>query len=149
MFEDKVKSKGTVTFVKTSPDGIEERQEFNLLTDVGKDFITAKLIGLAGNDLTHMALGTDATAAAGGQTALGAETGRVGMDSAAQVTTTVTNDSAQFVATFDAGVATGAITEAGLFDAASAGSMPARTSFPVVNKQELDSLAVTWKIVIL
>ena len=46
------------------------------------------------------------------------------------------------------GPGTGAITEAGLFDAASGGDMLARTVFSVVNKGASDSITITWTITI-
>ena len=42
--------------------------------------------------------------------------------------------------------ATGAVTEAGIFNAASGGTMLCRTVFSVVNKGADDSLSVTWTI---
>jgi flavin-dependent dehydrogenase len=50
--------------------------------------------------------------------------------------------------TFEAGDATGAITEAGIFNAASGGQMLARTVFPAVNKSSTDTLAITWVVTI-
>lgn len=59
-----------------------------------------------------------------------------------------TKESAQYVATFGPGVGTAAITEAGIFNAASAGTMLARTAFPVINKGALDTLTLTWKVTV-
>jgi hypothetical protein len=49
---------------------------------------------------------------------------------------------------FPAGTATGAITEAGIFNAATGGTMLCRTTFPVINKGSADSLAVTWVVTV-
>ena len=49
-------------------------------------------------------------------------------------------------ATFGPGVDTGAITEAGIFSASSAGTLFARQVFPVVNKAAGDSLQLTWQV---
>jgi hypothetical protein len=46
------------------------------------------------------------------------------------------------------GVGTGAISEAGIFNASSGGTMLCRTVFPVVNKQASDTIAITWTITI-
>jgi hypothetical protein len=62
------------------------------------------------------------------------------------VTTTVANDAIQFQATFPAGTGTGALTEAAILNAASAGTMLNRVVFSVINKGALDSLTITWKI---
>jgi len=53
-----------------------------------------------------------------------------------------------YTATYAAGVAIGAWTEAGLFTAASAGTMLSRTTFPVINKGLLDSITVSWTLTI-
>jgi hypothetical protein len=72
----------------------------------------------------------------------------VALTSTTQVTTTVTGDAIQYVATFPAGSGTAALTEAGIFNAASVGTMMARTVFAVINKGALDTLTITWKITI-
>lgn len=64
---------------------------------------------------------------------------------ASLVTTDVTNDTAQLVATFSF-TATLAITESGVFNASSAGTMLCRQTFSAINVVSGDSLQVTWKI---
>jgi hypothetical protein len=90
-----------------------------------------------------MALGTTFAAANVSDTALGAEIGRVALTTASVVTNTIT-----YTATFGAGVATGAITEAGVFNAASAGTMMCRTVFAVVNKAAGDAVQITWAVTV-
>jgi len=149
MLQENVKAIGYVEFQLFDEYGnVKEQGSRNLVTNVGIAFITSRMIGTTDAVASHMALGTGTTAAAATQTALVAEVGRVANTSATRVTTTVTNDSVDYVATFNAGTATGAITEAGLFNAASAGTMIARTVFAVINKGALDSLVITWKITI-
>ena len=92
----------------------------------------------------NMAIGTSTATPAVGQTQLTTEAGRVALASftnggTAAVTAT---------ATFPAGTGTGAITEAGIFNAGSAGTMLCRTTFPVVNKAAGDSIAITWIITV-
>lgn len=72
---------------------------------------------------------------------------------ASNVTTTVTNDTAQWVATFGANVGTGAINEAGIFNATTAGTMLCRTVFGggtggVINKLASDTLTITWRVAV-
>ena len=43
---------------------------------------------------------------------------------------------------------TGAITEAGIFNASTGGDMFARTKFAVVNKGAADSMTITWTITV-
>ena len=71
---------------------------------------------------------------------------RDALDTSTSVTTTYTNDTTQYVATFAAGNATGAIREAGIFNALTSGTMLCRTYFDVINKGANDSLKITWKI---
>lgn len=54
----------------------------------------------------------------------------------------------QFVANFDAGDATGALTEAGIFNSGTTngGSMLCYTKFDQINKGANDTLQITWRI---
>ena len=60
----------------------------------------------------------------------------------------MTTTAIAYVASFVAGVGTGAVTEAGVFNAASAGTMLCRTVFSVVNKGAADSMSITWTITV-
>ena len=62
--------------------------------------------------------------------------------------TTVTNNEIAYVASFGAGEGTGAITEAGLFNAVTGGTMLCRTVFSVVNKGASDSMTITWTVTV-
>ena len=66
----------------------------------------------------------------------------------ALTSTTVTANQIEFLATFAPGVCTGALTEAGVFNALAAGTMSCRTVFDTVNKGASDSITLTWKWVI-
>ena len=114
----------------------------NLVVTAGKDWVADRM-----NDvntvMTHMALGTGTTAAAAGDTTLVTE-----LDRNVLTSTTVVNNTIAYACTWAAGDGTGAITEAGIFDASSAGDMLARTVFSVVNKGAADSITITWTITI-
>ena len=147
MIKDKVKPKGTLTLELRDEHGnLKESHALNLVVAAGLAFITNRLIGTASAVMSHMGIGSGVTAANGNDTALGTQLARVALTSQTRVTTTVANDAVQYVATFPAGIGTGAITEAGLFNAGAAGEMLARTVFAVVNKGALDSLTITWKV---
>lgn len=149
MFNDKIKSQGVVSIELRGPDGElkEEREVKNLVTDQGLAFIADRMSGTPTKvAMSHLGLGTDTTAPAGAQTALLAELQRVAISSETIVTTSVADDAIQYVATFPAGSATGALKEAGMFNAAAAGEMRARVVFPVINKGDNDSITITWKI---
>ena len=114
----------------------------NLVVTAGKNWVADRMNN-ANTVMTYMALGTGTTAAAAGNTTLVTE-----LDRNALTSTTVLNNTIAYAATWAAGDATGAITEAGIFDAASGGDMLARTVFSVVNKGSSDSITITWTITI-
>jgi hypothetical protein len=93
--------------------------------------------------MSHMAIGAGATAAAAGQTALVSELGRVALSTEASSGAVVT-----YVANFPAGTGTGAVVEAGIFNASSSGTMLCRTVFSVVNKGVDDAMSITWTITV-
>ena len=120
----------------------EERTEKNLVVTAGLSFIASRMKDASATAMTHMALGSGTTAAAAGQTDLVTLLGaREALDS-----TTVTANAVAYVSAFEAGDATGAVTEAGIFNASSGGTMLCRTKFSVVNKAADDTMTVTWTI---
>jgi hypothetical protein len=145
MINEQLKLKGRVAMVLRDKDGnVKDEQEIrNLVVDSGLDFIASRMKDTTDAAMSHMAIGSGTTAAAAGDTTLGTELGRVALTS-----TTVTNNEVAYVATFAAGTGTGAVTEAGLFNASSAGDMLCRTVFSVVNKSADDVLQITWTITV-
>ena len=116
----------------------------NLVVNTGLNFMTSRMKDTTLAAMTHMAVGSGTTAAAAGDTALETQiSARVSLTS-----TTVTANAIEYVAAFGAGVSTGAITEAGIFNASTAGTMLCRTVFSVVNKAAADTLQITWTITI-
>lgn len=140
---DGLKLRGDVALVLRDKDGNvkDERVIENLIVDTGLNFICDRMKDDE-TAMTHMALGSGSTAAAAGDTTLGSQLGsREALDSS-----TVTNNQIVYVASFEAGDATGAVTEAGIFNASSSGTMLCRTVFSVVNKAADDTLTVNWTI---
>lgn len=86
---------------------------------------------------THMAVGTGSPAA----NALGTETDRNALTSKTRSNTVVT-----MVGDWAAGDATAALTEAGIFDAASTGNMWVSATFSAINKGASDTLTITWTL---
>lgn len=152
MIHDSILLRGDVHFQLFDENGKLklDREDHNLVVTGGLGHVTSRLIGTAENIMGWMEVGTDATAAATAQTALLAAVGgsRTALTGSAgtQQTTTLTNDTVQFVCTFGAGVGTGALVEAGVFNASSGVKMFCRTVFSVINKGALDSLTITWKV---
>lgn len=143
--KDSSKVTGSVNVVVRGDDGAV-KQEFtvpNLVVDSGLDFIASRMKDATATAMSHMAVGTNTTAAAAGDTTLGTESARVALTS-----TTVTNNAVAYVATYPAGTGTGALTEAGILNASSAGTLLCRTVFSVINKGASDSMTVTWTVTI-
>ena len=145
-------AKGKLHIVVTDENGNIKvnREENNLVVTVGKAFITSRMIGVASGVMSHMEVGTSNTAASASQTALvtPVSASRTALTSSIQSTTTTTNDSVQFICTFGAGVGTGALTEAGIFNNSSGGTMLCRTVFSTVNKGASDFMTITWSVTI-
>lgn len=120
----------------------------NLVVTAGLGFITSRMTGTSSAVMSHMAVGTSATTPTRADTTLGAEVGRVALTSTSVATVTYTNDSVVYVATFGAGVATGALAEAGIFNASSAGAMLCHTTFATVNKTSTDTMSITWTVTV-
>jgi hypothetical protein len=115
----------------------------NLVVTTGKNFVASRIKDATTPAMSHMAIGTVSTAAAATDSALGGEAARVALSS-----TTVTGNVVNYIASFPAGTGTGAITEAGLFNASTAGTMFCRTTFAVVNKGASDSMTITWSVTV-
>ena len=144
---DNLKVTGALRVVLTGPDGQvkDERDLKNLVVSTGLAFIASRMKEATATVMSHMSLGTGTTAAALGDTTLGTEISgsRVSLTS-----TTVTANQVTYIASFAAGVGTGAVTESGIFNADTSGTMLCRTVFPVVNKQAGDSMTVTWTVTV-
>jgi hypothetical protein len=108
----------------------------NVVTTAGKNGLADQI--LAAPTLgkpTHMALGTGTPTATALQTEL---------DRNALTSKTRSNAVITFACTWAAGDATGTLTEAGVFDAASAGNMWCSASYAAKVKAAADTLAATW-----
>ena len=113
----------------------------NLVVTTGKGYVASRMKDATATAMSHMAVGTDSTAAADGDTTLGGESARVALTS-----TTVSGAVITYVATFAAGTGTAALTEAAVLNASSSGTMLCRTVFLTVNKGANDSMSIQWQI---
>ncbi len=116
----------------------------NLVVDAGRNLVRDFLANDAPTGLTHIAIGTDATAAAAGDTALGTEVHR------AAFTSTPVKNNLELVLRLYVGTGTAngnTITEAGLFNDPSAGTMLARAilSTPIVKTSSI-AATFTWTL---
>jgi hypothetical protein len=115
----------------------------NLVVTVGKNFVASRMVGVAANVMSHMAVGSGAAAAVAGDTALGTELGRVALS-----TNSAANNVVTYAASFPAGTGTGALTEAGILNAGAAGTLLCRTVFGTVTKGALDAITINWTVTV-
>lgn len=145
MFKDQITVTGKLNVILVDQMGIvkEEHDFDNLVVTAGKGYIASRMKDATATAMSHMAIGTGTTAAAVGQTTLTSEANRQTLTS-----TNVNAAAVTYSATFGAGNGTGAITEAGLFNASSGGTMLCRTVFSVINKGAADTLTVSWTVTV-
>lgn len=130
----------------------------NGVTDAGRAAVASRINGSgAAAAFTAIGQGTGTTAFSVADTTLVTEvkadgTGASGVHALAtasvtvsRVTTTVTNDTAQLVGTISE-TATIAVTESGVFNADTNGTLLCRQTFSAVNVVSGDSLQFTWKV---
>tara|TARA_B110000858_G_scaffold77461_1_gene89742 strand:- start:363 stop:788 length:426 start_codon:yes stop_codon:yes gene_type:complete len=140
MINDDLKLKGRLAI---AINGETVSEVDNIVVTTGKGYVASRMKDATATAMSHMGIGTGSTAAAAGDTALGSQSVR-----SALTTTTVNTNEVTYVATFSAGSGTGAITEAGIFNASSSGTMLCRTVFSVVNKGASDSMTITWTVTV-
>ena len=120
----------------------------NTIMNVGKSVVSSFI----GNDITtgtefdYVSIGTSGLAAAATQTTLGSEQLREGTVSS-QTTKTSTDDTATFIGSFLMS-GTHSIQEAGIFNASTAGSMLARTTFSALSVVSGDAINATWDVTV-
>jgi hypothetical protein len=136
---------GNLFVTLTDENGIVKDQfnTHNLVVSAGKNYLASRAIGTASDIMSHMAIGASTTAPISADTTLGDELGRAVLD-----TVDVTDNTVSYSCIFLPGVGTGAVTEAGIFNDVTAGSMLCRTTFNVINKAPADTLTISWNVTI-
>jgi hypothetical protein len=144
MIQESIKAKGELSIKLFGPDGKlkAEQNVSNLVVTTGKGYIAARMVGTP-STMSHMAIGSGTVDPAVGDTTLGSELGRSALTSSTASGAVVT-----YIASFGAGTGTGAVTEAGIFNASSGGTLLCRTEFATVNKGADDSMSITWTITV-
>jgi len=122
----------------------------NIITDVGLAEIVKLVFGLGGTAFKYLAIGTGTTSETASDTALEAEIARK-QATITQTTTSVSNDTALLEATFssaDGLSGTQNVSEAGVFNASSGGTLLARKTFSAVpvNFDAGDSITIKYYI---
>jgi hypothetical protein len=115
-----------------------------LLVNTGKAIVTNRL-NSGGTIPQYVAWGTGAGTTAAADTTLFTEVTPRVSGTATQQTTSTTNDTFQVVGTQTAGV-TETITNAGLFDASSAGNLFVKGDFTGIALNSGDSIQFTFKV---
>ena len=131
--------------LEISLNGTVVQEVKNMVVTAGKEWIASRMQGVVDGVMTHMAVGTGTVAAAAANTTLGTELARQALTTSGGV---VAGAVITFATTYAAGTGTGAITEAGILNASSAGTLLARTVFGVINKGALDTMTISWAVTI-
>ena len=147
MIKESLKVKGVWNYVMTSPDGEIEAYGTikNLVVTTGRQHIADQLADLGEAAMSHMAIGTGATAPVLGNSTLETEISRKTFAAKAQLTGGDGNK-VKYQGDWAAGEGTGAITEVGMFNAASGGVMFNRATFDVINKGAASSLSIVCTV---
>ena len=149
MVNDTIKAIGNLEVKLLNSDGqeIDKREIKNTVVHVGKNYITDRMKQNTSPIMSHMCIGVANVAPTTSQTLLLDENARVALDSS-----TITNNTITYVATFGAGVPNGGgtIAEAAVFNnpTANTGTMLCRTRFNEVNKGNSDIVVITWNVTI-
>lgn len=145
MQKDNFSVHGAVALVLQRKDGVcIASRHNNMVLNGGIDFLCDAFGAGAArpNVMNHIAVGTGTAATAAGDTELVSELLR----KAASYSHSAGTAKLTVQTTFNAGEATGAITEAGICNASSGGTFFDRVTFPAINKGASDVLTVTFEI---
>jgi len=155
--DENYKLRGIVEYLVTDKNGnIKEKRVINnQIQDSGLVAIASLLTSenpQSATGFSYIAIGTG-TGQGTGATTLGGEISTGGGErkgvpdvTITSQTTTIVNDTTQFQALFEF-TNSFAITEAGIFNAASGGDMLSYQDFAAINVTDGDNLQITWKVV--
>jgi hypothetical protein len=120
---------------------VEEINVPNLIVTSGKQYIANRIVNGSMDTMSHMAVGKGSFITMLSNDSLIVEVARVELDSSEASGNTV-----KYVGVFPNDVAVDTLTEAGLFNAANAGVMLARTTFPTITKLATETIVIEWTI---
>lgn len=146
---ESISVKGEVSIVVTDKDGnIKETRDVpNLIVSSGKNHIAARIANLLvgsgqeGYLISHLGFGTSTVVPSLSDTTLFAQ---LGTRSVVALAHTITTNTVVVTASYVG--YTGSLTEAGLFNAATGGTMICRTTFGAVPIIPTDTLAISWTL---
>lgn len=140
---DSIKMSGKVK-VQTfeSGDLINEINFPNIVTTVGKGYIASRIANSSAAVMSHMAIGSSQSIQTLNDTFVIQETLRSSVFSIV-----VTASEIEYVALFAPPVGSSrSISEAGILNAASAGTLLCRTTFPPITQTTSQTIAITWVV---
>ena len=138
MFKEEIKLKGYLV-IRINDNIVMEVP--NIVVNTGKNYTASRISGNSPTPMSHMAIGTGTSTPLVGDTTLESELSRVAFSSS-----DVSDNTIIFRASYGPGVGTGAINEAGIFNAGSGGIMLCRTTFQTSNKDSTDEMSIVWTI---
>jgi hypothetical protein len=140
MVNDLLSMRGDVV-IKLNDEVVLEKK--NLIVTAGKAFLASAVLNSSSSPFTYMAIGTGTAAAAVTDTALATELTR-----SAFTTSSVASNVVTLTTTYAAGTGTGTLTEAGILNNSSGGTLLSRVVFAAISKGAADSLTITWTITV-
>jgi len=147
LYDPSFKKKG---FLRGSYSAWLRTTAHNLLTDAGRDFLHLQgyeTTGLGSNGLNYIAVSTDGTAPADGDTTLTSEITTGGLSRVqGTVAHTVATAITTVITTFTASATHTSVQKSALFSAASVGTMGHEAIFSSVSLIANDQLQITWTI---
>lgn len=143
---DNINARGKLDCTLTRGDGTVKKWIVpNLVVSSGRAYIANLMSTNTVDPITHMGIGSSTTEPNLADIGLGSEIDIREFTSKMQGSGSV-NNSVVFVADWEPGEGTGAITEAVLLTAASGGILFSRAVFPVQNKGINDTLSIQWTV---
>jgi len=146
-FKDRLPIRGEIEIILKDKDGNikEHRKIHNIVTTVGKAHIADQMADGGEAAMSHMAIGTGSGGGVG-STTLAVELDRNALTSATQGAGGDANK-VTYTASWAAGDGTGTITEYGIFNNASGGTLLAYKEDTALPKGASDTLQVNWTII--
>lgn len=144
-FHSTIKMTGELSVQKLNSNNevIEQIEIPNLIVTVGKQHVAERMINDSEVKMSHMAIGSGLSISALANTTLVNELARTALVSSIRSGANIT-----YTAVFGVGIGSGAITEAAILNDSTAGTMLCRTTFPVISKDNSETIAISWTVTV-
>ena len=145
MYNDPIQMKGDLVITINHHDGTFTKSEHtNLIVTSGMKYIFSRMINTSSPVMSHMGVGSVGNI----PTLLDLDLSSILGARVPLTVSTLSTGGIAYTANFAEGVIVGEMTEAGIFNGITAGSMLCRTVFPVKNLVSTDSFTIVWNITI-